>query len=178
MKFTFELTEQDYLEFNMFTMKNYKFYKTQIKLFRIIFTIVPIGTGLVHLLLDGAKSSRTDVIVSLFVAMTLLSILFWFVFPKFFDALTLRNAQKILFKEGKNNSLGEQTILFEKDKIQIVTEYEKSSIQYAAITQIKQSEKAIYLYTAPAMAMILPIRVFADEAEKQECINFINARLR
>ena len=63
-------------------------------------------------------------------------------------------------------------------KIQTVTEYEESYVKYAAITQIKQSDKAIYLYTAPAMAMILPIRVFADEAEKQECINFINARFR
>ena len=61
-------------------------------------------------------------------------------------------------------------------KIQAVTEYEESYVKYAAITQIKQSDKAIYLYTAPAM--ILPIRVFADEAEKQECINFINARFR
>lgn len=116
--------------------------------------------------------------VGLFVAMTLLSILFWLVFPKFFDILMLRNAKKILFKEGKNNISGERTLFFEEDKIQTLTEYEESSIQYGAITQIKQSEKAIYLYTAPAMAMILPIRVFADEVEKQEFINFINTRLR
>lgn len=178
MKFIFELTEQDYLDFNMFTVKNYKFYKTKIKLFRVIFTIVPIGTGLVCWLFDGIKRSRADFMVGLFVAMTLLSILFWLVFPKFFDILMLRNAKKILFKEGKNNILGERTLFFEEDKIQTLTEYEESSIHYGAITQIKQSEKAIYLYTAPAMAMILPIRVFADEVEKQEFINFINTRLR
>ena len=74
MKFTFELTEQDYLDFNMFTVKNYKFYKTQMKLFRGIFTIIPIGTGLVNLLLKGEK--RIEVIVSLFIVMTLISILF------------------------------------------------------------------------------------------------------
>ena len=75
MKFTFELTKQDYLDFNMFTVKNYKFYKTQMKLFRGIFTIIPIGTGLVNLLLKGEK--RIGVIVALLIVMTLISILFW-----------------------------------------------------------------------------------------------------
>ena len=176
MKFTFELMEQDYLDFNMFTVKNYKFYKTQMKLFRGIFTIIPIGTGLVNLLLNGEK--RIGVIVALLIVMTLISILFWCGFPKFYDALMLRNAKKILFREGENRILGKRTLFFEEDRIQTVTEYEESCVKYAAITQIKQSDKAIYLYTAPAMAMILPIRVFADEAEKQECINFINARFR
>lgn len=90
----------------------------------------------------------------------------------------MRNAKKILFKEGKSNILGKKSLFLEEDKIRTVTEYEESSIQYGAITQIRQSEKAIYLYTAPVMAMILPFRVFADETEKQECINFINTRLR
>ena len=119
MKFTFELTKQDYLDFNMFTVKNYKFYKTQMKLFRGIFTIIPIGTGLVNLLLNGEK--RIGVIVALLIVMTLISILFWCGFPKFYDALMLRNAKKILFREGENHVLGKRTLFFEEDKIQTVT---------------------------------------------------------
>lgn len=95
-------------------------------MFRIIFTIVPIGTGLVYWFLDGAKRSRSDFVVGLFVAMTLLSILFWFVFPKFFDALTLKNAKKILFKEGKNNILGERILFFAEDSIRTSTKWEEN----------------------------------------------------
>ena len=178
MKFTFDLTEQDYLDFNMFTVKNYQFYRRQRKLLRIILTLIPFGTGLIFWLLEGAERLGVDFIVGFLVAMIPLSILFWFGFPKFFDATMLRNAKKILFKEGKSNILGKRSLFLEEDKIRTVTEYEESSIQYGAITQIRQSEKAIYLYTAPVMAMILPFRVFADETEKRECINFINTRLR
>lgn len=114
MKFTFELMEQDYLDFNMFTVKNYKFYKTQMKLFRSIFTIIPIGTGLVNLLLKGEK--RTEVIVSIFIVMTLISILFWCGFPKFYDALMLRNAKKILFRKEKTIFWGREPFSLRKIK--------------------------------------------------------------
>ena len=35
----------------------------------------------------------------------------------------------------------------------------------------------VYLYTSPAMALILPLRIFANEAEKRACFDFINAKL-
>ena len=38
-----------------------------------------------------------------------------------------------------------------------------------------QSE--VYLYTSPAMALILPLRIFANEAEKRAFFDFINAKL-
>lgn len=179
MKFTFNLTEQDYLDFNMFTVKNYPFYIKRKKLFRIIFAVIPFGTALVFWLLEGAKRNRVDFIVGILVTMVPLSILFWFGFPKYFDATVLRNAKKVLsFKGGKNNILGERSLFFEEGAIRTVTEYEESLIQYRAITEIKQSEKAVYLYTAPMMALILPLRVFADEAERQLCMDFIHAKLR
>ena len=175
MKFTFELTEQDYLDFNMFTVKNYKFYQKQLYLFRILFTMIPYGIVIVDYLLTGTKGA--DFMVGFSVAMVPLSVLFWFGFPKLYDALTLKNAKKILFKEGKNNIFGERTLFFESNKIRTVTKLEESSILYEAITQVKQSEQAIYLYTSPAMALILPLRVLANEAEKQAYFDFINAKL-
>ena len=57
MKFTFDLTEQDYLDFNMFTVKNYQFYRRQRKLLCIILTLIPFGTGLIFWL--GAVFRRT-----------------------------------------------------------------------------------------------------------------------
>ena len=69
MKFTFNLTEQDYLDFNMFTVKNYPFYIKRKKLFRIIFAVIPFGTALVFWLLEGAKRTHVDFIVGILVTM-------------------------------------------------------------------------------------------------------------
>ena len=117
MRYTFDLTEQDYLDFNMFTVKNYVFYQKRKKLFNIIFTILPFATGFAVWFFEKRKSLEIDFIVGFFVAVIPLTILFWIGFPRFFDALTLRNAKKILLKEGKNNILGERTISFEDNKI-------------------------------------------------------------
>ena len=175
MRFTFNLTEQDWLDFNMFTVKNYEFYKRQKGVFRIVFTILPFAVGAVFWLLEGLK--RPDFIVGLLAAMIPLSLLFWFTFPRLYDALTLWNAKKILFKEGKSNILGSRTLFFEEDGIRTVTEYEESSLQYGAITKLQQSDKAVYLYTAPAMAVVLPLRVFEEEGNRQKWVDFIRARL-
>lgn len=76
-------------------------------------------------------------------------------FPRFFDALTLRNAKKILLKEGKNNILGERTISFEDDKICTKTKFEKNSVQYVVIIDMKQSCNAAYLYKRLLALLIL-----------------------
>lgn len=177
MKYTFDLTEEDYLQFNMFTAKNYTFYQNQKKLFRILFTLLPFATGFGMWIFRGLQRPDIDFIVGYLVAVIPLSVLFWIGFPKFFDALTLRNAKRILFKEGKNNILGERILFFEEGSIRTSTKFEESSIQYGAITQMRQSDKAAYLYTAPTMALILPFRVFTDEESKQKCLAFIHTKL-
>ena len=177
MKYTFDLTEEDYLQFNMFTMKNYVFYQNQKKLFRILFTILPFATGLGMWIFKGLQRPGVDFIVGCLAAAIPLSVLFWLGFPKFFDALMLRNAKRILFREGKNNIFGERILFFEEDGIRTITKFEESSIQYGAITQMKQLDKAVYLYKAPTMAIILPLRVFTDEESKQKWFAFIHTKL-
>ena len=178
VEYTFNLTEQDYLDFNTFTVKDYAFYKKQKKLLHIIFTMLPFATGLLMWFFRGRRNPGVDFIVGFLIAVIPLTVLIWFYFPKFFDMLTLKNAKKVLFKEGKNNVLGERTVFFEADKIRTVSRFEESSIQYGAITQVKQSENAVYLYTAPAMAIVIPLRVFADDARKKEWLDFINTKLQ
>ena len=41
MEYIFDLTEKDYLNFNMFTATNYVFYQKQKRYFCLIFTILP-----------------------------------------------------------------------------------------------------------------------------------------
>ncbi len=98
--------------------------------------------------------------------------------PKWYDLLTLRNVKKILFKEGKiDNNLGETNIIFDEDRIHQIRQYEECFMMYEKITQVKQSDKGIYLFTAPATAIILPSRVFSSKKEQEEFLNYINAKL-
>ncbi|WP_158612438.1 YcxB family protein [Leptotrichia sp. OH3620_COT-345] len=52
-------------------------------------------------------------------------------------------------------------------------EYEENVIMYEKITEIKLSDEAVYLFTAPTIAIILPIRIFSDTKEKKELTDFL-----
>lgn len=174
MKFTFDLTEQDYLDFNMFVIKNYKMYQRQLLVFQIIFTIIPLAERL-YFFITKPENLKANVVM-LFV-MVILSVLFFKFFPKVFNALTLRRAKALLFKEGKNNILGERTIEFGEDKIYSKTIYTESFTDYKMITKTDFSNTAFYIFTLPAMAIIIPFRVFSSREEKDAFIVFLYSKL-
>ena len=177
MKFTFDLTERDYLDFNLFTMENHNIIKKQKKYLRLLFTAIPFLVFLVDWLLKGrGRPVFTEVIC--FIAMAILSIVLWVYFPKRYNKIVQKNAEKILFKEGKVNVLGKRELFFEEERIRYVTEYEEGVTKYEMITEIKEADTAIYLYTSPSTAIMLPLRAFEDEKEKKEFIHFIDTRIK
>ncbi len=46
------------------------------------------------------------------------------------------------------------------------------------IKSLEISDKAIYVFTEIARALILPNHIFASNAEKQELIDFINSKIK
>lgn len=109
----------------------------------------------------------------MFITMVIISLLFFIFFSKLFEKICQRNVKKILFKEGKINILGQRNIIFDEEKIYIMMEYEENVIMYEKITEIKLSDEAVYLFTAPTIAIILPIRIFSDTKEKKELTDFL-----
>lgn len=176
MRFSFDFTKQDYLDFSMFAVGDLKFYRRQKKLFHIVFTVIPPGMWLVLWLMEGTGTIDFVDKCTLFV-MGVLSLLFYHYFPKLHDALILANTKKIIFKEGRSNIFGRTTIEFGEEKVLHITEYEESSMRYEKITKVMESDKAIYLFTAPSMAVILPLRVFESREEKEDFSYFIRGKI-
>ena len=175
MEYIFDLTEKDYLNFNMFTATNYVFYQKQKRYFYLIFTILPSVVYFTIKFFEGHNFLGPDfVFVFLVVPLTVLIRIF---FPKLYDYLIFRNLKNVLSKEGRNNILGERRVVFEENKIRTITKFTESTTQYAAITEIKESKDAIYLYISPAAAIILPLRIFMNEAKKKEFMEFTYKKL-
>lgn len=175
MRFRFDFTEQDYLDFNMFAIESLRFYQRQKKVFHVVFTALPIATWLVLWLMEGRGSMNVEDKIAL-VVMGIISLLFYFYFPKFYYMLNFKNAKKILFKEGRSNLFGRTTIEFGEEKIVHITEYEESAIRYEKITKIMESDQAVYLFTAPTMALILPRRAFENRDEEAVFMDFIKRK--
>lgn len=139
MKFTFDLTKKDYLDFNMFTVQNYKIYKNQKKIVRVLFAAAPFFAILIDWLLEGRIRPIFTSAVG-FSIMAVISVLFWIYSPKLYDNITQRNAKRILFKEGRLNILGNRELIFEEEYIRYITEYEEGVTKYTMITDIQESD--------------------------------------
>ena len=177
MEYIFDLTEKDYLNFNMFTATNYVFYQKQKRHFCLIFTILPSVVCFSMKFFEGRNFPGLDVVFVFLVSIVPLTVLIRIFFPKLYDYLTFRNLKNVLPKEGRNNILGERRVVFEENKIRTITKFTESTTQYAAITEIKESKDAIYLYISPVAAIILPLRIFMNEAKKKEFMEFIYKKL-
>lgn len=175
MKYTFKLTEQEYLDFNVFTINHVEVTSRQKKMVRYLFTITPLGTGLVFWVLEG-KAAFDFTNLVLFVFMLILTLLFWNYSPKLYDRLILSNAKKILLNEGRQHIICERETSFEENGIQHKTEYEETLTKYSALTDIKQSDKALYLYTSPVTAIILPLRIFTTKEEEESLVAFLKTK--
>lgn len=177
MEFSFHLREEDYLEFNMFTIRNYRFYKRQQKIFQILFALTPLTLGLlIWLVEDNMRLTLADGISIL--VMGFLSWFFWNYGPKLYDQLIQINAKKILFREGKVNILGVKTLKFADDYIRQTGQYEETTIKYEMIMKVKEGKTAIYLYTAPAMAIIIPLGAFTGPDQKEDLVHWIETRCK
>lgn len=161
----------------MFTVQNYKIYKNQKKIVRVLFAAAPFFVILIDWLLEGRIRSIFIGAIG-FSIMAVISVLFWIYSPKLYDIITQRNAERILFKEGKLNILGKRELLFEEEHIRYITEYEEGVTKYTMITDIQESDTAIYFYISPATAIIIPLRVFDSEDIKRELIRFINTKVK
>ncbi len=176
MKFTFELTEQDYIDFNLFFTKNSRAIKRQRIILWVLFTIVPVMAGLIDIFFKRKGNINIFTIYG-FCFLLLLSIVFFFLFPKIWEKIIYRNVKKVMRDGTKNNILGERSIIFEEDNFNLITKYEKIFMTYKKIAEIKQSDVAIYLYTSPTTALIMPLRIFSSEKEKNNFISFIESKL-
>lgn len=171
-KFTFELTEQDYLDFNMFWVKTSKYVRKQIRIFRILFALLPFLVLFLNL-----DTERMDVFIITLVFFGVISILFFVYLPALHRAFTLMGLKRMLSGQ-RNNNLGERTVMFEGNRMLHKTAYEDISMSYEKIVDLQQSDGAVYLFTAPAIALIIPFRVFATEEDKQRFIDFLKSKLR
>lgn len=171
MKFEFELTEQDYIDFNMFYMYDSKYLRRQIKASHIICTIIPVLMGIFTLLVTDNKE------YTFFILMIVLSIVILIFFPKLFKRIILKKTKKYLF-EKKNTVLGNKILEFDEEGINEKTSHGESVTKYSAIIDIKKSDKAIYLFNTAFSAFIIPVRVFTSVEEKEKFLNFIKEKVR
>lgn len=170
MKLSFELTEQDYIDFNL------HYFDTSPTMRRSHNKSRLAGT-LLFFVLPPVLRNMTD--IPFWYWMTTLGIagiLWFFYFPKMMKRLYTKQIRKLL-KEQKNYFIGKKTLELTSDGILTKGEDGESTVLYSSISKLQQHNGAIYLYNSAVSAIIIPADAFLSEKERNDFLNNITPHL-
>lgn len=152
MEINYRLTEEDYLIFNIFHIKNSKIAMRALNIQRFL-------TPIIFLILSYVFSKVGDTpFLVLFITFLIISILWVIFYPKYFFSRITRHAKKMIL-EGKNDGLlGEHHLIMTEDGISDSTANGETKVTWSGIKNFKEDKYNLYLYNSSISAYILPKR--------------------
>ncbi|MEI6131243.1 MAG: YcxB family protein [Bacillota bacterium] len=152
MRIECEITEQDYVDFNLYHFsKSKEFIKSRL----VILVLCPALFAFITFNFSGSGSMFSNIIrVVLFAVI-------WIIFYPIVQRSMLINNVKKLLKDGKNKDLlGRHEFVFDEEGIIERTENAENRAKWAGIEKIVETKKAIYLYNSSVSAYIIPSQSF------------------
>ncbi len=169
MEIRYSLTEEDYLNFNMFHIKNSKTAKRALNMQRFLTPILFIVASFVL-----SKVGNIS-FLGLFIAFFMVSILWIIFYPRYFYSYVIRNTKKMI-KEGKNDGLlGEHCMIFSEEGIVDSTTTSETKVTWSGIKNIKEDTHNNDLYNSSVSAYILPKRELNNVDEMK---TYLKSKLR
>lgn len=167
MTIEYDVTEQDYLNFNLYHAGHSRYSKNQTFMLRY-------GAALLMLLAFFVLYRGS----MLAVAIGIVFVIMWIVlFPKYYEGLIKRSVKKMI-SEGKNNDfIGHQRLTLKDDCIEEATRDSTSATKYSAVEKLCYGYDCIYVYIGALKAFIIPVTAFTDEAQRNEFINTLKEKI-
>lgn len=170
MEFKYDLTEEDYIHFNLFHLKNSETANRALTIQRWIGPIIFIISVFVL-----SKISDLPFLV-LFITFLIMSILWIFFYPKYFYNHVIRHVKKMI-NEGKNSSLlGEHKMTLTEEGIIDITTNGETKVNWSGIETYKEDNDYFYLYNSSVSAYILPKRKIPNEEIKHFLTSKMNKK--
>jgi hypothetical protein len=168
MELKYNLTENDYLNFNIYHMKNSKSANKAL-------TIQRIFTPITLLLFGYVLTLISDIPLVISLPIFLLSGVLWYIFfPKYFYSHVVKQVRKMT-REGRNDDLlGEHTLHISDEGLVDVTKNGETKVTWSGIKDFKEDQHSLYLYNSAVSAYILPKR---DISNIDELKNLIKAKI-
>lgn len=176
MKFQFKvnLSDKDYLDYNMFWMIKSPYGKKQILTFRVTLAIL-LGVFIFITLYGGGFTAESFIGA---IPMLIVLLVFELFLTRFFK-WTFKWQIKSLKKSGKMGYSPESVIEFYDDVFVEKTSENKTEQKYSAIERISIVDKRkIYIHINNVMAYILPLSCFESKEQYDSFFEFISLKCR
>lgn len=156
-RFEYDITEQEYLQFNEYHLLNSAAGKRGLiltKCMGLIFSIVLV----VAFIIAGAESG---LIITETIFLAVFSII-WFARGKKTAIKNMRKQMEKLKKENGKLYSDKGTLIFDEYGITDISEDKELKTPYSTVTQLCIGNNALYIYFSPMMAYIVPNRLIND----------------
>ncbi len=175
MKFQFNvnLSEQDYLDFNLFlNLKSY-YGKGQMKTIRILLAIMCVFMIGVFLILGGFSGIARV----LFLVLGIIVLVFSQLFLEKTFARALKKQMRNLKKRGKMAYSPESVLEFYEDVLVETTPENRNEQKYSSIERISiVDNKVIYIHISNLAAYLLPVSCFESKEQFDGFLYFIKTK--
>jgi hypothetical protein len=166
MKLEYEITKQDYIDFNIYHMTHSETVKRSLFIQRFIFPII-------FLVLPIFLIKITDIPLWYWFSVFIISSVLWIIFyPKFLKKSVERKISKMLAEGKTTGILGNHSFSFTEEGFVDKTEF--SETRYNLIEKVVESETHIFIYVSALMAYIIPIRIFGSVDEKKNFLSILS----
>lgn len=158
MRLEFEMTRQDYYEYNLFQFK-----KKGIK--EHVVTVVVWLAAIILLL----NKQQTDIPGTIIFTVIFIAGYFWSVWQ------SLQKSKQIPMAGG--GLLGEKVYDFNEDEIIGTERNSYTRFTWAAIKRMEEGLQGIYLFVDANLAIVIPTRCFYGNVSKKEFIEFVERKM-
>ena len=171
-KFNIRLTDQDYLDYNIFWMLKSPYGKKQMLKFRITIAILFAAVSFLALFGGGFSVSAWLGIIPY----VILLVLFELLLNPFF-VWVLKNNIKSLKSKGKMGYSPVAEMEFYDERFIEVTPDTKSEQKYSAVERVSViTDKVIYIHVNNVASYILPLSCFESNEQYNEFLDFVKTK--
>jgi hypothetical protein len=156
MEIAYHLTEEDYLKFNMFHIKNSESANKSLKTQRY-------ATPFVYIIFSYIFANLADIpFLFALIPFLIVGILWVIFYPKYFQTRILSQTKKMI-REGKNEGLlGEHTMILSEEGIVDSNPNGETRVNWTGIIKLLEDESNLYVYNSSVSAYIIPKRDLSD----------------
>ncbi len=168
MKIKYNLTENDYINFNICHMRNSKELRKTIMINRFL-------VSLIFLLMPFILYNISDIPFLYWTITFILVYILWVsLYEKYVYRINRKRIKRMLEEKNNDGLIGERILEIDEENIKITNNSGESKFPIKSIKDIIEDEEYIFIYINSVSAIIIPLEVFKDKEDKERFKNLLN----
>jgi len=162
MEIKYEVTEEDYIKFNLHHAKNSKSHKRSYYTLKYLLSLI---FGLAIYFIGSNLFNQPKLYWGI---IAIMFVLVWIIrFPKTYEKLIRKSVESMLKDKDNSSMLCENTMIIGKDEIKVINEHSTETISKEGIKEVKVYEDMILIYLNGFAAHIIPTRYLTEETKEK-----------